>query len=100
MHLEGVGAFQKRGITHSKCLGEAAGWDRLQESHKQRCCCEREVWENLKRTGTLLAAGSDPQPRVRGDGKETFLGIQRVLGSQEVQAAARLKNSMDKGPSP
>lgn len=87
MHLEGLGAFHKRGITHPECLREAAGWGRLQESHKQTCCCEREVWETLKRTGTLLAAGSNPQPSVSGDGKETFLGIQRVLGSQEVTSS-------------
>lgn len=87
LHLERVGAFQKRGITPPKCLGEDAGWGRLQESHKQRYCCGREIWETLKAMGTLLAAGTNPQPNVRGDGKETFLGIQRVLGSQEVTSS-------------
>lgn len=38
----------------------------------------------LERTGTLFAGGSKPQPSDRGDAKETLLGIQRVLGSQEV----------------
>lgn len=70
-----------------------SGWEKLQvgagckEPHKQRCCYEREVWEILKRIGNVLAAGSNTKPRVRGDGKETSLGIQRVLSSQEVTSS-------------
>lgn len=53
-------------------------------SHRDRDAADTGRSGRLERTGTLFAVGSKPQPSVTGDGKETLLGIQRVLGSQEV----------------
>lgn len=48
----------------------------------------------LERVGTLFAVWSKPHPRIRGDGKETLLGIQRFWAVRKLQSADRLKTSM------
>lgn len=66
-----------------------SAWQKLQvgtgcRSHLNKDAAATGKSGRLERTGTLFAVGSKPQPRVKGDGKETLLQIQRVLGSQEV----------------
>lgn len=63
-----------------------SAWQKLQvgtgcRSHLNRDAAATGRSGRLERTGTLFAVGSKPQPSVRGDGKETLLQIQRVLGS-------------------
>lgn len=65
-----------------------SAWEMLQvgagcRSHRNRDAALTGRFGRLERTRTLFAVGSKPQPNVRGDGKETLLEIQRVLGSQE-----------------
>lgn len=89
-------ALRKRGTTYPEC----PGWGRLQETHKQSCCCERFVrpWKEQEpclQQGATHSQVSEVMERRLSWGSREFWAVRKL------QEAARPENWHGiKGPAP